>query len=427
MKRVLVFPCGSEIGLEINRSLAHSTHFEMYGASSIDNHGAYVYRNYIGGVPNIDDDDCIEKINAIIDEYGIDFIFPAHDSAVLKFARHADELHAVVVTSPEATCEICRSKLRTYEVLDGVVPTPVVYNGADSSALEFPLFCKPDVGQGSRGAHKIASRKDYDYYVAGVEGLVLSEFLPGSEYTIDCFTDRNGNLRFCEGRRRARISNGICVNAVPIKNPEFRRLAELINSKMTFRGMWFFQLKERADGELVLMEIAPRIAGTMGLYRGIGVNFALLSLFDAMEYDVDVFCNNYTIENDRALCTRFKTDVVYDTVYLDFDDTVTTRGQINTDVMKFIYQARNEGKRIVLVSRHERDLKQTLADYSIAESLFADIIVIRDKSKRKSELITEKSAVFIDDSYAERKDVYERCGIPVFAPDSIDVLLNHRI
>lgn len=426
MKRVLVFPCGSEIGLEINRSLAHSTHFEMYGASSIDNHGAYVYRNYIGGVPNIDDEDCIEKINAIIDEYDIDFIFPAHDSAVLKFARHADELHAVVVTSPEATCEICRSKLRTYEVLDGVVPTPVVYNGADSSALEFPLFCKPDVGQGSRGAHKIASRKDYDYYVAGVEGLVLSEFLPGPEYTIDCFTDRNGNLRFCEGRRRARISNGICVNAVPVKNPEFRRLAELINSKMTFRGMWFFQLKERADGELVLMEIAPRIAGTMGLYRGVGVNFALLSLFDAMGYDVDVFCNDYAIENDRALCTRFKTDVVYDTVYMDFDDTVTTRGQINTDVMKFIYQARNEGKRIVLVSRHERDLKQTLADYSIAESLFADIIVIRDKSKRKSELITEKSAVFIDDSYAERKDVYERCGIPVFAPDSIDVLLNHR-
>lgn len=427
MKRVLVFPCGSEIGLEINRSLAHSTHFEMYGASSIDNHGAYVYRNYIGGVPNIDDEDCIEKINAIIDEYGIDFIFPAHDSAVLKFARHADELHAVVVTSPEATCEICRSKLRTYEVLDGVVPTPVVYNEVDSSALEFPLFCKPDVGQGSRGAHRIASRKDYDYYVAGVEGLVLSEFLPGPEYTIDCFTDRNGNLRFCEGRRRARISNGICVNAVPVKNPEFRRLAELINSKMTFRGMWFFQLKERADGELVLMEIAPRIAGTMGLYRGIGVNFALLSLFDAMEYDVDVFCNNYTIENDRALCTRFKTDVVYDTVYMDFDDTVTTRGQINTDVMKFIYQARNEGKRIVLVSRHERDLKQTLADYSIAESLFADIIVIRDKTIRKSDLITEKRAVFIDDSYAERKDVYERCGIPVFAPDSIDVLLNHRI
>lgn len=425
MKRVLVFPCGSEIGLEINRSLAYSTHFEMYGASSIDNHGAYVYRNYIGNVPNIDEDGCIEKINAIIDEHGIDFIFPAHDSAVLKFAQHADELHAAVVTSPQATCEICRSKLKTYEALQDAIPIPTIYNGVDADDLPFPLFAKPDVGQGSRGAHKIGNRKEYDYFVEGTSGLVLSEFLPGPEYTIDCFTDRHGRLQFCKGRRRARISNGICVNAVAEHNPEFHRLAEVINSRLTFRGMWFFQLKERADGELVLMEIAPRIAGTMGLYRGAGVNFALLSLFDAMGIDVNVFCNTYTIENDRALCTRYKTNVEYDIVYMDFDDTVTSRGLINTDAMKFIYQARNEGKRIILLSRHERDLRQTLAEYSIAESLFADIIIIRDKTQRKSDYITEQRAIFIDDSYAERWDVHQRCGIPVFGVDSIEVLINH--
>lgn len=40
---------------------------------------------------------------------------------------------------------------------------------------------------------------------------------------------------------------------------------------------------------------------------------------------------------------------------------------------------------------------------------------------------SEKCAVFTNDSYAERKKVHERCCIPVFAPDCIDVLLNHRI
>ena len=152
MKKVLVFPCGSEIGLEINRSLADSTHFELYGASSVDDHGLYVYRNYVGGLPNISDDDCIDRINDVIDRYGIDFLFPAHDSAVLSFARNAEKLHAVVVTSPLETCEICRSKLKTYARLSGVVPVPAVYEkGAD---LTFPLFAKPDVGQGSRGARR---------------------------------------------------------------------------------------------------------------------------------------------------------------------------------------------------------------------------------------------------------------------------------
>jgi len=58
MKRVLVFPCGSEIGLEINKALGHSIHFELIGASSVpSNHGKFVYKNYIEGIPYIDDED----------------------------------------------------------------------------------------------------------------------------------------------------------------------------------------------------------------------------------------------------------------------------------------------------------------------------------------------------------------------------------
>jgi hypothetical protein len=35
-KNVLVFPCGSEIGLEIHKSLSYSTHFTLVGGSSVD-------------------------------------------------------------------------------------------------------------------------------------------------------------------------------------------------------------------------------------------------------------------------------------------------------------------------------------------------------------------------------------------------------
>ncbi len=36
MKNILVFPCGSEIALEVHRSLQYSTHFHLIGANSID-------------------------------------------------------------------------------------------------------------------------------------------------------------------------------------------------------------------------------------------------------------------------------------------------------------------------------------------------------------------------------------------------------
>ena len=47
MKNILVFPCGSEIALEIYKSLEFSTHFTLFGASSVKDHGEFIYKNYI--------------------------------------------------------------------------------------------------------------------------------------------------------------------------------------------------------------------------------------------------------------------------------------------------------------------------------------------------------------------------------------------
>ena len=52
-KNILVFPCGSEIALEIYKSLKYSIHFNLIGASSVEDHGRFVYENYIGNLPYI--------------------------------------------------------------------------------------------------------------------------------------------------------------------------------------------------------------------------------------------------------------------------------------------------------------------------------------------------------------------------------------
>ena len=64
-KNILVFPCGSEIGLEIYRSLRYSIHFNLIGASSVEDHGRFVYENYIGGLPYITDSNFIDAIREI--------------------------------------------------------------------------------------------------------------------------------------------------------------------------------------------------------------------------------------------------------------------------------------------------------------------------------------------------------------------------
>src|SRR5690606_31817725 len=146
-------------------------------------------------------------------------------------------------------------------------------------------------------------------------------YLSGKEFTVDCFTNKNGVLLFVGARERNRVQNGISVNTFIAKEnqTDFEEIASRISQILRFRGAWFFQLKYNSKKELVLLEVASRLGGSSSLFRNAGVNFALLSVFDAFDYDVDVFVNDYKIELDRALYNKYKLSIEYDTVYVDFD------------------------------------------------------------------------------------------------------------
>lgn len=420
--RILVFPCGSEIGLEIYHSLRFSRHVELFGASSVSsNHGKYVYTNYIEGLPYVGEQGFIERINSIVDEYKIDYIFPAHDSAIIELSEQRDGLHAVVVTSSKETCAICRSKKATYEKFMGILPVPEVFK-IDDVNIKFPVFLKPDIGQGSRGTHLAMSIEEIEFYIKKDNSLMLLEYLPGKEFTVDCFTDRHGILRFAGCRERIRIVNGISVDTAPVENVNFRRLAEVINSLLTFRGVWFFQVKENNNGDLVLMEIAPRVAGSMGLYRNYGINFPLLSLYDAAELDIEIAPNSFEIRMDRALGSLFKTDLQYENVYVDLDDCLILENRVNTQLVAFLYQCFNDRKKLHLLTRHDGNLDENLHLYRL-NALF-DTITHIDKCDLKSKYIRESNAIFIDDSFSERIEIKKALGIPVFAPDALECLMK---
>ena len=78
--------------------------------------------------------------------------------------------------------------------------------------------------------------------------------------------------------------------------------------------------------------------------RAKGINLPLLSVYIAMGYDVDVYDNTYHLIMDCALIGRYKLDIDYNYVYIDFDDTITLRGKVNLNTIRFMYQCYNKGK-----------------------------------------------------------------------------------
>lgn len=422
-RRILVFPCGTEVGLEINRSFKGNCHFELVGASSVDDHGKFVYKEYIGGLPFLKDPSLLDKLREIVKKYDIDMIFPAHDDAINLFSEAQGSLKAKVIASPFETCEICRSKRKTYNHLQGVIKVPQIF---DSVPNVFPVFAKPDKGQGSRGAMLINNIEDYQSYIRTHEDYLICEFLPGKEYTVDCFTDRHGNLRIAKGRERRRVNNGISVNSRNVDFPIFYEMAQKINGKLKLRGAWFFQVKIDTKGNFCLLEVASRIAGTMGLFRANGVNFAQLSAYDFSEHEIEIIESKNEVEIDRSLSACYSLAIQYSTIYVDFDDTIIQDGQVAGSVIGFLYDSIGIGKRVILLSRHSGDIKKSLTKYKLSPSLFDEIIILKTGEK-KSSYIKDLNSIFIDDSFAERLEVSKAKGIPVFGLDSIEALRDFKI
>lgn len=422
---VLIFSAGEVNSVELLDALSHNVNIDVYGASSVDRHGPFVFKNYRGNLPYINDDSFIEEFNKLIDEWKVDLVFPNHDTTAVFLSKNKDLIHAKIITSSYETNLICRDKKKTYDTLKEFDFCPRTYIEFDN----FPCFIKPREGQGTQGAKLINSKKEIPVNFR-FEDYVITEYLPGQEYTVDCLSDLKGNLLVCCPRKRTRTMAGISVAGENITNvKEIKEIAEKITNNLQFNGLWYFQVKEDNEGNYKLLEISTRVAGTSCLTRAKGINLPMLSVYLFIGYDVGVFDNPYNVKMDRSLISRYKIDYDFNTVYVDYDDTVINNDKVIVEVLSFLHQCKNKNKKIILISRHEEDhddsLEESLDNHSINKSLFTDIIKLKF-SQSKVDFIDPYRAIFIDNAYAERKKVHDKLNIPVFDVEGIEVLLDWR-
>lgn len=424
-KRVLIFPSGMENGIEIGKSLKFCKEIDVFSATaSVQNQAFYLYtKNSI--VRYINEDGWVDDLNSTIDENNIDIVYPANSLVIDALNKNRKNIRADVLLPSESIIDLTRSKKKTLNILMGLIDVPKVYKSI-ADIPEFPVFIKPDRGYGAQGASVIHHESELDRLE--LNDFIIQELLPGKEYTIDCFSDLNGNLIFCSGRERSRIRMATSMHAEDISeelNGFFREIAVKILSRIPIEGAWFFQMKEDSVGKLKLLEIDVRIAGTMAFNRCKGVNFPLLSLYQYYGHDIDILTNNIHFSMDRCLKNRYVVDYYYDTVYVDLDDTIIVKGKLNLELITFLYQCVNKGIRIVLVSKNLlEDKEQYLIDYKIYQ-LFDEIIWLEENDK-KYRYMKSQNAIFIDDSYSQRKEVAEILGIPTFDCSMVEALLDDR-
>lgn len=399
--KVLVVPGTTRVAFEVLNSLRSVKGVFLIGAGSEVNVGkSWVYDEFYF-LPMINDSSIWQVENLILHTKA-DFLILANDDWLLKFASVDKIGNAQVIISGESAIQITSFKSNTYKYFRGLVQTPKLY-GADSAIFEFPLFVKPDRGQGSRNTSVIRDQSELETFLLGKNDLlIMCQFLEGDEFTVDCFSNQQHHLLYVACRIRQNFSSGISMQTSYVVQSSFvEDWAKIFSYALEIKGAWFFQFKLDKDGNPVLMEIGLRIAGASGISRLRGVNLSLLNLhLFSQEGDLSLYgqSNLASINIDDS----FKLGFDFQEIYVDLDDTLVVNGRLNGELIQYLREMNAKGLKISLITRNLNP-EVVMKEHAVLFEITNEIIrVSPDRPKSSYINCGKRKFLFIDDSHKER-------------------------
>ncbi len=424
--RVLVFPTCSEPGLEIVRGLIDQPGLEVVGGSSLPptrDPSSLILRDHTT-LPWLGTGEFQDALTNLLRDRSIHVVFPATDNLIAALSR--TDLGDVVLVAPRPeVAEICMSKWKTYERLQAVVPVPQVYRGDHD--VEFPAYAKPAAEAGMRGHMQVDDPEDLS--IARTRDLIITEFLPGEEYEVNCLSDLQGRLLYANIRRLGRRVAGHVLDSQSVEDEHVTRYVEAIAAELGIEGPWFAQFKRNREDHPVLIEVNARIGGGSGLNRFCGVNLPLLAvkLFTGQSIPEPVLRRQ--AEVTRSLQFYVNTGPIGRVVWV-LRSLNRSDGKVNPRAMACLFDLRNRGVSQLLLHPSGVDVRRLLKKEEIPV-VFDEFVPYRVEGQggcveALSGLCGNGSGrdVFVTDGIdPSPQEILEHLpGVVVATPDTLEIL-----
>ena len=262
-------------------------------------------------VPAATSENYIDRLLEICRKEKVDIILPIMSAELPALAMNKDRFLSVgtrVSVSNLNSILICNNKYRLYAFMqqNGMrVPKFCKVNSADQleDAFRFagfperPVCIKATELSGSRGIRIVDPEKSrFDilfgekpnsFYITFEElrtilcekksmpEMMVMEGLPGKEFSIDLVAD-HGKVLYMAARQSNVITASIPMEATLFHDEEAYAIAREIIEKLQLDGNADLDFKYDRDGCPVLMEINPRLAATMQIFKEGGMNLPYL-------------------------------------------------------------------------------------------------------------------------------------------------------
>lgn len=340
--RILMTGAGAPGGPGILKALEMSDYLDVHCAdmNSLAS-GRFLSKNF-HLIPSAEDPDFISIILNLCKDNDIKLIFPLVTMELFQLSKHKDLFKnegIKVVVSDYESLSIANDKgallkhLKKHNIRHPKFDIVEDEESLISSVMNlgYPnktVVIKPSIGNGSRGIRILDPNKDkYQLLfnekpnslysslsevktaIAGrkIPEIVVSEYLPGDELTIDCIVFNN-ETKLVLIRSRDRMSGGISTAGRFIQEKEVESyIRSIIESFSGLHGAVGFQVKKSINDEYLLLESNPRIQGTSISALGCNINIPLL----VVHFELNLPIPEISMKNNVGF-VRYFSEAYYD-------------------------------------------------------------------------------------------------------------------
>ncbi len=265
----------------------------------------YVSNRYIYPSIEKNPDNFLCWLNYIIKTGKYDVLITPEEETSLLIAQHLAEVsqYIRVPLAKYETIAFARDKFKliTHVQKLGIsCPKTLMINTTDDAMagikeLSFPIVLKPVISAGGHGIRYIFTKDAFGPYYKSMRGryktFLMQEYIPGYEcYGVSAIFNARNQMRSAFVHKKLRqypVTGGASTYAVSVKFPRLVEIAEAVLNSIGWYGVANVEFKiDKRDNSPKLMEVNPRLWGSLQLAVSSGINIPYLLYQLAMDGDI---------------------------------------------------------------------------------------------------------------------------------------------
>jgi carbamoyl-phosphate synthase large subunit len=232
----------------------------------------------------------IEDVITYCREKNITLIIPTRDGELAFWAQHADRLFAegitVNVSSAEAV-DTCIDKMKFAEVCRQK-NIPAIPTYAEPEGENRTWVVKERFGAGSEKLKLNATAAEAKEFATNLSDAIFQPFIKGTEYSVDSYVSKAGELKGLVIRKRSLVVNGESQITEIEYNSGLEQLFADIIRTLNLRGPLVLQALVNDKGVHVI-ECNPRFGGATTLSVHHGLDIFYWSILEANGTDISPY------------------------------------------------------------------------------------------------------------------------------------------